>query len=157
MHVRHVAAPKPWLLDVDGTRKPLNMSSCPTRRAQGTILNDLKQAAGTCYVAENTYHAFVWLTPRGGRDIDRRPDDLGGSYATSINNSGQVVGFWNGGGHNGYPRWETAFYWDSETPMIGLHHLLDPTDPLAAGAYFGPNAIINEAGQIATVGTVDGD
>lgn len=148
---------RPWFLDVDGTLQPLSMSFCPMRDGQGSALNDLKQAVGFCYVAPNTSHAAVWLTPRRGQDIDRRPAGTGNSYASSINNDSQVVGFWNGGGHNGYPRWETAFYWDPQTPMIGLHRLLDPADPLAAGAYFAPTAIINETGQIATAGSIAGE
>jgi hypothetical protein len=40
--------------------------------------------------------------------------------------------------------------------MTSLNNLLDPTDPLAAVTRLGPVATLNQAGQIASAGFVDG-
>ncbi|HEX5684328.1 MAG TPA: hypothetical protein VFY73_09855 [Ideonella sp.] len=144
------------ILEADGRVTRLEAPFCSTNGAQAYGLNDLGQVAGSCYNTPNSLHAVVWAGPRHGRDIDGRAEGKGISQAFEVNNAGQVVGFWSGGGHSGHA-WETSFYWDPETKMTSIHRLLDPTDPLAAVTKLGTVATINQAGQIATAGTVNGE
>jgi uncharacterized membrane protein len=144
------------ILQADGSVARLDASFCGTHDAQAYGLNDLGQVAGSCYATPNSLHAVVWAGPRHGRDIDGRADGKGISQAFEVNNAGQVVGFWSGGGPNGHA-WETSFYWDTETRMTSINRLLDPADPLAAVTQLGAIATINQAGQIAAAGMVDGE
>ena len=144
------------ILDADGRLARLQAPSCSTSGAQAYGLNDLGEVAGSCYKTSNSLHAVVWTAPRHGRDIDGRAEGKGISQAFEINNAGQVVGFWSGGGHNGHA-WETSFYWDKETKMTSINRLLDPADPLAAVTELSTIATINQAGQIAAAGMVNGE
>lgn len=147
---------KPWLL-FGNERKRMDTAFCESGNAHGTSLNNLVQAAGVCTVGP-TIHAAVWLTSRRGRDIDHRAESAGFSYAYGINDRAQVIGNWSGGrSRNGGPLWETTFYWDPGTRMISLQRLLDPADPLAAVTDLGIYSAINNAGQVATAGSVDGE
>jgi uncharacterized membrane protein len=146
---------KAVILEADGRVTRLEAPFCSTSGAQAYGLNDLGHVAGSCYKTSNSLHAVVWAGPRHGRDIDGRAEGKGSSQASEVNNAGQVVGFWSGGGHNGHA-WETSFYWDTETKMTSINRLLDPADPLAAVTKLSSVATINQAGQIATAGTVNG-
>jgi probable HAF family extracellular repeat protein len=143
------------IMDPDGQWRLLDASFCGTGSSAVYGLNDLGQVAGSCYATSNSLHAVVWAGPHHGRDIDRRAEGKGMSQAFEVNNAGQVVGSWTGSGPDGQA-WETAFYWDPTTRMTGLDRLLDPTDPLAAVTRLGPVVALNQAGQIASAGFVDG-
>jgi uncharacterized membrane protein len=152
----HRHGPGAIVLEPDGRVRRLDASFCSHGNAQAYALNDLGQVAGSCYATPNSLHAVVWHGPHHGRDIDGRAEGKGSSAASNINDAGQVVGYWSGGGPHGHG-WETSFYWDSETRMISINRLLDPADPLAAVTELGPTSSINQAGQIATAGLVDGE
>jgi len=100
-------------------------------------INDLSQVVGESSTASGYQHAFLWEAGKGMLDIGGLPG-YSLSYATSINNKGQVVGssYQNPSGDGRH-----AFIWNTTDGMRDLGAL--PGTPATSDALD-----INESGQI---------
>ena len=124
---------------VDRADPMTDLGSFGGELSRSTAINNSGQAVGYSYTAGNAaIHAFLYDS-RGMVDIGT----LGGnqSYAIDINNAMQVVGNSNG----------RAFLY-SDGAMYDLNDLVDSS----AGWLLSDAGGINDAGQIAVVGFVNG-
>jgi len=88
------------------------------------------------------FHAAIWDSTNGLRDIDPQPREQGFSQANDINNAGVVVGGGNGG----------AFIWTERTGMLRLDDLIDRSDPDVQFVTIQDAKAINNFGWIAADG-----
>ncbi len=112
----------------------------------GYGINNNGQITGYADLADHsTVHAFFYDgtihdigTPAGAKN----------SYGVGINEAGQVTGYAEliAGG-------QVAFLYDSQHGMVDLNTLIDPT----SGWYLRQANAINNAGQIAGLGLIDGE
>lgn len=130
------------------------VSPCALPSTVAYTINDLGQVGGSCFPDPSRIHAAFWSTPESGIDIDGR-SELGVSHAFSLNDAGQIIGYWSG--RVGEKEWESTFYWDAATGMVDLDTLIDPSDPLRPNVRIvAAGAAINAAGVVAATGLVDG-
>ena len=112
-----------------------------------TAINDADEVVGQSAAAGQVLHAFLW---RGGmHDLGT----LGGdnrSYATSINNLGQVVG-WSGHSTGVIIDYTRAVLWENGT-SVDLNELIPPD----SGWVLDSAAAINNNSQIAGTGRHNG-
>lgn len=93
-------------------------------------MNNFDQVAGNATTADKSIHAFLWTLGEDERGIIRDLGTLGGrnSFATAINEAGQVVGysetgtFYTEGGIDPVKVWH-AFLWDNGVMYdLGVHN-----------------------------------
>jgi probable HAF family extracellular repeat protein len=93
-------------------------------------MNNFDQVAGNSETADGSIHAFLWTLGEDERGIIRDLGTLGGSnsFATGINEAGQVVGYSETGafyteqGIDPVPVWH-AFLWDKGVMYdLGVHN-----------------------------------
>lgn len=121
-----------------------------TLPSQALGINDLDQVVG--YTATDTpigaiQHPTLWKPDGTTIDLGVLPNcDAAGSYASDINNLGQVIGNCANFG-------STPFIWSSTHGMHSLLSLVDPADPLRARLdRIEAAAAINDKGQIVGTG-----
>ncbi|MCG3131669.1 MAG: hypothetical protein FLDDKLPJ_02474 [Phycisphaerae bacterium] len=113
--------------------------------SQALAVNASGYVVGWSDAADGTQHAFLFEVDSGGNVTARRDlGELGGgtSYAFSLNASGDVVGSSD----------DAAFLW-TMGEMIDLNTRIDPL----SGWTLKDAVAINDAGQIAGRGTVEGE
>ncbi len=136
----------------DGNNRPAVIWERGTVRSLGSLggemgfgncINNKGQAVGFTTTADGTLRAFFW-------EDDVMTDISGGveSWATSINNSGRIVGARN---PSGFPNGQYAVLWQDEM-MIDLDTLL----PADSGWRLVEADQINEHGEIAGIGIHNG-
>jgi probable HAF family extracellular repeat protein len=109
-------------------------------------INDAGQVIGY-----SGFNAFLWTATSGMQDLG----DLAGVITTkdqarSINAHGQVVGWSdNSAGYQG-------FLWSSQEGMLALNDLIDVSDPLHGLVSISDAMSINDVGQIAASGFING-
>jgi probable HAF family extracellular repeat protein len=102
-------------------------------------------------VGEGVGGASLWTSTGGMQDLGDLPGQQNYSYATDINDAGQIIGNTfdeTSGRHTG------AFLWTSTAGMQGITTLLDSSGD---GWFIEEVYGINNAGQIAATGRVVGD
>ena len=119
--------------------------------SRGDKINDAGQVIGSAWsTAANAYHAFTWRSNGTAVDLGT----LGGtrSEAHDINRAGWVVGTSTlSAADNSY---YNAFLWiDNGQGTKNLNDLVDPADPLKSQVVLSNAFAINDAGDIAVVGT----
>jgi probable HAF family extracellular repeat protein len=109
----------------------------------GDAINNLGDVAGYSTDSSSVYHATLW---QAGAVINLGVTQPGGySYATDLNDGGQVVGMaW-------YPSGDRPFLWEDGS-WIDLNTLLPAGSPWTLVAAYG----INNSGQIVGYGLIDG-
>ena len=132
-------------LEPDGKRTPLpRMPNCAP-----IAINPRGHVAGFMWLPDGRIQAFLW-TPEGGiQELDTRTGLLDQSFASDVNDAGQVVGLASAVDPRDQGS-EWAFYWDAESGMVDLLTLLDPADPLRGNieTLQGAGVKINAHGQI---------
>jgi probable HAF family extracellular repeat protein len=120
-----------------------------------TDLNNNDQVVGAATTASGTHHAFLWtLDPATEKGVMRDLGTLGGdnSYATAINEAGQITGWSETGDfyseHDVVVAVRHAFLWNAGVMYdLGTHndfydYLFVPSFPFSAGV------AINAAGEV---------
>ena len=119
--------------------------------SRGEKINDAGQVIGSAWsTVANTYHAFTWRSNGSAVDLGT----LGGnrSQAYDINRAGWVVGAstQSPSDDSSY----NAFLWiDNGQGIKNLNDLVDPADPLKSQVTLTTAFAINDAGDIAAVGS----
>jgi len=97
--------------------------------SEGTAINDRGQVAGTSESSEGAFHAFFW---DHGKITDIPPLRGFDSYTNTLNNRGQVLGYFNAGPSGE----EHAFLWERGTTIdlgtLGGAYSLPPAPGLRA-------------------------
>lgn len=111
-------------------------------------INSQGQVVGFARNAENTYYdAFIWDNINGLQNLGRITN-RGGIYAMSINDSSEVVGY-----YDSYTPNSGAFIWNENDGMIDLNSCI-PTD--SGWDYISIARDINIHGQIVGEGYING-
>jgi probable HAF family extracellular repeat protein len=142
-------APHAVLWEKDGTPVDLGslVSGGKINIAGG--INNLGEVDGGSQSSDGYPHAFLWTKSAGMKDLGTLPGDFfsSGTCCHTINDKGQVVGF-SFPGPLGSGR---AFLWENGV-MTDLNTLIPRDSPW----YLQSALSINEAGQIAGYGTING-
>jgi probable HAF family extracellular repeat protein len=112
--------------------------------ASGVAINENGEAVGASYLPDNVEIDAVFWRKSGGKWQTTDLGTLNGSncsWPTSINTSGQVVGFDCANG--------IAFLWEDGGPMVDLNTLVSPD----SGIYIQGSQTINNRGEIVVAGT----
>jgi probable HAF family extracellular repeat protein len=88
--------------------------------SSATALNISGQVVGQAFLADGTAHAFSWTAAGGMIDLG-----LPGSYATAVNDNGQVVGTWDtglpkGGSWSFQGNFISGFSWTAAAGIVNI-------------------------------------
>jgi probable HAF family extracellular repeat protein len=145
-----------------GTRRMQDLGTLPgtlpEMNSTALAINNKGQVVGYSTTATGRWHAFLWDSTGGMRDLGT----LGGGYsmAYGINDAGQVVGVATGaevggGGYGFVQEVEHAFLWDPSTQQMqdlgtligGRYSISSDISTLPGGGFHSP-VDINNQGQI---------
>ena len=143
-------APHAVLWEKDGSSVDLgSLVSGGTINIPGAI-NDRGEVAGGSQSSGGTPHAFLWAKETGMRDLGTLPGDFlsAAPCCHTINNKRQIVGF-SLPGPLGSGR---AFLWQNGV-MTDLNTLIPANSPW----YLQSAQSVNDAGEIAGYGTINGE
>lgn len=142
------AGPHAVLWDTDGT--PMDLGNLGGTNSIGDAINNRGQVVGGASTKDGVIHAFLWTKDAGIQDLGAYP----GAIITvppccnTINNLGQIVGF----ALDGTTFTQRALIWLNGV-MTDLNTLL----PAGSPWYLASAASINNAGEIAGVGIINGE
>jgi len=142
------AGPHAVLWDTDGT--PIDLGNLGGTNNIADAVNDQGQVVGGASTKDGVIHSFLWTKETGMQDLGAYP----GAIVTvppccnTINNKGQIVGF----AIDGTTFESRALIW-----LDGVMTDLNALIPANSGWYLSNASSINDSGEIAGVGTINGE